>query len=275
MDPKNASEANNAVKEGGEVPQTMEASRKGEAAARVIPIAAAGAAAPESIESGLPHMIPKERLAAMAPLGVEIPESARATFRGTPFEDLYDEAVNLLRNRNITAEELTFLSRAIGTIIERRESAPFFVRQGKLGDVDALEGLVKYWARQGENLPRKRADIIRNIDSFAVCVRGDRMVGCASLFVYDSGLAEIRSLGVSPDVQRQGQGRAIVEYLLNRARRLDIDKVFVLTRSPKFFERCGFRLTTIDALPEKILKDCENCPKRDRCDELAYEYCLA
>ena len=72
--------------------------------------------------------------------------------------------------------------------------------------------------------------------------------------------------------KRQGQGRAIVEYLLERARRLDIDKVFVLTRNPKFFERVGFSLTKIDALPEKILKDCENCPKRARCDELAYEY---
>ena len=65
-----------------------------------------------------------------------------------------------------------------------------------LSDVDALEGLVKYWAKQGENLPRKRADIIRNIDSFAICERDGRLVGCASLFVYDSGLAEIRSLGV-------------------------------------------------------------------------------
>lgn len=150
--------------------------------------------------------------------------------------------------------------------------SPFYIRQARLSDVDALEGLVKYWAKQGENLPRKRADIIRNIDSFAICERDGRLVGCASLFVYDSGLAEIRSLGVAPDIQRQGQGRAIVEYLLERARRLDIDKVFVLTRNPKFFERVGFSLTKIDALPEKILKDCENCPKRARCDELAYEY---
>ena len=30
-------------------------------------------------------------------------------------------------------------------------------------DVDDVEGLVRYWAQQGENLPRKRADIIRSI----------------------------------------------------------------------------------------------------------------
>ena len=66
-----------------------------------------------------------------------------------------------------------------------------------------------------------------------------------------------------------------MEYLLARARALDIDKVFVLTRNPKFFERVGFSLTSIGALPEKILKDCEKCRKHDRCDEVAYEYNLA
>lgn len=218
------------------------------------------------------HRIPEEKAKSMSPLGVALPEDASHSFRGTPFEDLYDEAVNLLRNRNITANELSYLSRALTQILANRDSGPFFIRQGRLADIDDVEGLVKYWAKQGENLPRKRADIIRNIDSFAVCVREGRMVGCASLFVYDSGLAEIRSLGVSPDVQRQGQGRAIVEYLLNRARRLDIAKVFVLTRNPRFFERCGFSLTQVEKLPEKILKDCDNCPKRERCDELAYEY---
>ena len=51
----------------------------------------------------------------------------------------------------------------------------------------------------------------------------------------------------------------------------EIKKVFVLTRNPQFFSKVGFSLTTIDALPEKIRKDCEHCPKRAHCDEVAYE----
>lgn len=221
------------------------------------------------------HMIPQEKVQSLPPVGIELPETMRQTFRGTPFAGLYEEALNLLRSRNISTDELSYLSKALNDLMARRTMSPFYVRQGRLSDVDALEELIKYWAQVGENLPRPRADIVRNIDSFAVCEREGKMVGCASLFVYDSGLAEIRSLGVSPEVQRQGQGRAIVEYLLARARALDIDKVFVLTRNPKFFERVGFKLTSIGALPEKILKDCENCRKHDRCDEDAYEYNLA
>ena len=74
-----------------------------------------------------------------------------------------------------------------------------------------------------------------------------------------------------PLVQRQGQGRAIVEFLLHKAVLFEIKKVFVLTRNPQFFSKVGFSLTTIDALPEKIRKDCEHCPKRAHCDEVAYE----
>ena len=169
---------------------------------RSIPITPAAEAA---ACGNLFHMIPKERAAEISPLGVMLPEEAQKNFRGTPFEDLYDEAVNLLRNRNITPNELSYLSKALNQILVNRDRAPFFIRQGRLSDVDDVEELVRYWAKQGENLPRKRADIIRNIDAFAVCVRDGRMVGCASLFVYDSGLAEIRSLGVSPQIQRQGQ----------------------------------------------------------------------
>lgn len=221
------------------------------------------------------HMIPPEKAGSVSPVGITVPEKARNSFRGTPFSGLYDEALNLLRSRNITPEELRYISHMLNHLMDKRGFSPFYVRQGRLSDVDALEDLIKYWAKVGENLPRPRADIVRNIDSFAVCEREGKMVGCASLYVYDSGLAEIRSLGVSPDVQRMGQGRAIVEYLLDRARTLDIGKVFVLTRNAKFFEHVGFKLTTIGALPEKILKDCEKCRKHDRCDEVAYEYNLA
>ena len=55
-----------------------------------------------SVPETLFHMIPKERAGEISPLGVMLPEEAQKNFRGTPFEDLYDEAVNLLRNRNIT-----------------------------------------------------------------------------------------------------------------------------------------------------------------------------
>lgn len=190
-------------------------------------------------------------------------------------EELYDKVVDLYDKKLMSKEDLTKVNEALVTVNQvflKQEKANFTVRQATLADVDSLMDMIEYWAKQGQNLPRKRNDIIRGIQTFAVCVKDEKVVGCACLYVYDSGLAEIRSLGVSPVIQRQGQGRAIVNYLLKRASKMFIQKVFVLTRSPEFFSKVGFQKTVIEALPEKILKDCENCPKREKCDEVAYIY---
>src|SRR5574344_2436485 len=188
-------------------------------------------------------------------------------------EELYDKVMDLYDKDSISNEELKKFSDAITMVNQvflKQEKANYIVRQATLADVDSLMDMIEYWAKKGQNLPRKRNDIIRGIQTFAVCVKDKQVVGCACLYVYDSGLAEIRSLGVSPVVQGQGQGRAIVNYLLKRASKMFIERVFVLTRSPEFFSKVGFQKTVIEALPEKILKDCENCAKREQCDEVAY-----
>ncbi|MBU3827203.1 MAG: GNAT family N-acetyltransferase [Candidatus Anaerobiospirillum merdipullorum] len=195
-------------------------------------------------------------------------------FEHLTLSEIQAEASFLSRRQLLKHEELNKIEAAIQEIkqlLNERNPGGFIIRQARLSDIDSLDSMVSYWAKQGENLPRPRADLVRNILSFAVCVKQNVVVGCACLYVYDSGLAEIRSLGVSPQIQRQGQGRAIVEFLLDKARRMEIKKVFVLTRNPGFFARVGFTPTTIEALPEKILKDCDKCRKKNCCDEVAYE----
>lgn len=145
------------------------------------------------------------------------------------------------------------------------------VRPARLTDIEALEGMVAYWANMGENLPRSRNELVRDIGSFAVAEHHGEVTGCASLYVYDSGLAEIRSLGVEAGWQRQGQGSAIVQYLVNKAQQMAIKKVFVLTRTPEFFMKLSFIPTSKTLLPEKVLKDCDQCPRQHACDEVALE----
>ncbi|MCE0493956.1 argininosuccinate lyase [Vibrio salinus] len=145
------------------------------------------------------------------------------------------------------------------------------VRPARLTDIESLEGMVAYWANLGENLPRSRSELIRDIGSFAVAEHQGEVTGCASLYVYDSGLAEIRSLGVEAGWQGQGQGKAIVSYLVSRAKQMAIKKVFVLTRTPEFFMKQDFLPTSKTLLPEKVLKDCDKCPRQHACDEVALE----
>lgn len=148
------------------------------------------------------------------------------------------------------------------------------VRDANLSDVDAIVDLVTHWAGAGENLPRPKNDIIHSINEFAVTEVAGQVTGCASLYIYTTGLAEIRSLGVNPNSKVRGQGRLLVERLLDKARTLHLRRVIVLTRVPDFFEQQGFVHCSKDELPEKVMKDCELCPRKANCDELAMEFRL-
>ena len=53
-----------------------------------------------------------------------------------------------------------------------------------------------------------------------------------------------------------------------------IKKVFVLTRVPEFFMKLGFSPSSKSMLPEKVLKDCDMCPRQHACDEVALEFKL-
>ncbi|BDR12274.1 argininosuccinate lyase [Vibrio sp. STUT-A11] len=153
----------------------------------------------------------------------------------------------------------------------QRDNAAVKVRPARLTDIETLEGMVAYWANLGENLPRSRNELVRDIGSFAVAEHHGEVTGCASLYVYDSGLAEVRSLGIEAGWQGQGQGSAIVNYLVEKARQMAIKKVFVLTRTPEFFMKQNFVPTSKSLLPEKVLKDCDQCPRQHACDEVALE----
>lgn len=153
-------------------------------------------------------------------------------------------------------------------------SADIKVRSACLADLEAIESMVQYWAELGENLPREQHEIVRDIGFFVVFEAHGIVTGCASLHAYDSRLAEIRSLGVYPGDQRRGQGKAIVDHLVEKARQMEIQKVFVLTRAPEFFKKQGFALTSRGLLPEKIMKDCERCVRQHVCDEVALEVCF-
>ena len=116
--------------------------------------------------------------------------------------------------------------------------------------------------------------MVHSINEFAVTEINGKVSGCASLYIYDTGLAEIRSLGIDPKSKVTGQGRQLVEHLLAKAKKLALNRIIVLTRVPDFFEKQGFTFCTKESLPEKVMKDCELCLRKDNCDEVAMEFIL-
>lgn len=153
-----------------------------------------------------------------------------------------------------------------------RDTSGIVIRTARLTDLERIESMVNYWADKGENLPRDRSDLAKAVGEFSVTECDGKVTGCASIYVYDTGLAEIRSLGVEPGFERRGQGSALVEAIVKRAEKLAIKRVFVLTRMPEFFMKLGFSPTSKSMMPEKVMKDCAMCARQNACDEVALEF---
>jgi len=144
------------------------------------------------------------------------------------------------------------------------------VRKARLPDADAIHKLIRSLSYDGTLLPRNAAEIYENIRDFTVAeTDAGEFVGCGALHLYGPHLAEIRSIAVEPKQKKQGAGGLLVEGLLAEADNHSVGCVCLFTRIPGFFQRFGFVEVGRTALPDKIYKDCANCPRINACDEIA------
>ncbi len=142
-------------------------------------------------------------------------------------------------------------------------------RKAMLPDAEAIHELIRAYAHDGTLLPRTFAEICENIRDFTVVEERGRIIACGALHLYGVHLAEIRSITVSRRVQGKGAGRVLVEALMREAEDHRVTCVCLFTRIPEFFSRMGFQLAEREDLPDKIYKDCLNCPRINACDEIA------
>ncbi len=143
------------------------------------------------------------------------------------------------------------------------------VEKATLGDAPQIHRLINSYAGEGFLLPRSLMEIYESIRDFFVIREGGQVVGTAALKVVWEDLAEIRSVLVSSRYKGKGWGRALIEACIEEARGLGVRKVFVLTNSPQYFARLGFKLVDKRELPHKVWSDCLKCPKFPDCDEVA------
>lgn len=156
--------------------------------------------------------------------------------------------------------------------LNAQKAAAMSVRRARMSDVDSIFSLTTFWAEKGEILPRTRDNIIHDIQNFVVAEIEGKVVGSASLYIYQTGLAEIRSVVIDENAQKQGQGEALVQYLLEFAHQMELQQIIVLTYIPQYFAQLGFNLIDKSSLAENIIEDSEPTPHKDPADEVAMEY---
>lgn len=148
------------------------------------------------------------------------------------------------------------------------------VEKARISDIPQIHQLVNTFADRGLMLPRPLSELYENVRDFFVIREGERVVACAALHVNWSDLAEIKSLAVAEDYQRQGLGSDLVQACLEEAKALGIPSVFCFTYQPQFFCQIGFTEVDKMMLPRKVWTECYRCSKFPNCDETALVYSI-
>jgi len=156
--------------------------------------------------------------------------------------------------------------------LNAQRAAAMSVRRARMSDVEKIHQQVNIQADKGEILPRTLDNIIHDVQNFVVAELDGVVVGCASLYIYQTGLAEIRSVVIEESAQNQGQGQALVQYLLEFAHQMELEQIIVLTYIPEYFTKLGFNTIDKSSLAENIIEDSEPSPHKDPADEVAMEY---
>ncbi|GLI53596.1 N-acetyltransferase [Thermodesulfovibrio yellowstonii] len=146
------------------------------------------------------------------------------------------------------------------------------IRKATVSDIKLIHKLINEFAKKGEMLPRSLNELYENIRDFLIAEQNNEIKGVCALHILWEDLAEIRSLAVKKESQKKGIGSLLVKKCLNEAKKLGVNKVFVLTYIPEFFKKTGFRELDKSKLPQKIWGDCIRCPKFPECDEIALIY---
>ena len=118
-------------------------------------------------------------------------------------------------------------------------------------------------------LARPLSELYENIRDFFVVRKGKKIIGCAALHVMWSDLAEIKSVAVDEELQKQGVGNQLVSACLDEAKGLGISTIFCLTYKPGFFGKFGLKEVDKMTLPQKVWTECYRCVKFPNCDETA------
>jgi amino-acid N-acetyltransferase len=148
-------------------------------------------------------------------------------------------------------------------------------RTARIGDAAAVHRIIAHYAGEGSLLPRTEAEIRDHIGRFLVLVETrngeEKVFGCVALEPYGIDLAEIRSLAVAPDARGHGLsiGDRLMKAAIDTARRRKIARLFAVTHLSEFFSRYGFTPGPRQTVPEKIERDCVDCPKERNCTLVA------
>jgi amino-acid N-acetyltransferase len=119
-------------------------------------------------------------------------------------------------------------------------------------DIPDVLRLMEPLMQQGFLIRRKGEDLQAKIEDYVVFEIDGSVHACGALHPQGEEQGEIAAIATDPAYADMGLGRRVVGYLIDRARKQGLRRVFVLTtRTHDWFESLGFRECPVESLPER------------------------
>jgi len=143
-----------------------------------------------------------------------------------------------------------FTHEGIGTMIAHDPLEN--LRRARIEDIGAILQMLEPLEADGTLVKRGRDLLEMEIERFVVLEHDRVIVGCAALYPFGEGMAELACLAVHPEHRRAGAGERVLHAIEARARSLRIKRLFVLTtRAAHWFIERGFNAAPVAALPRR------------------------
>ena len=186
------------------------------------------------------------RPAKLAPdVRIYLPAAIRACNNGV-------KRAHLISRHHDGALLLEFFTRdGVGTMLAATALA--HIRNATIDDVGGILAIIEPLEEQGVLVRRSRERLESEIERFIVAEYDNHIIGCAALYAFlDERVGELAALAVHPDFRREGYGESLMSEIEQRARRLKLAKIFVLTtKTAHWFIERGFRPGTVADLPQQ------------------------
>jgi amino-acid N-acetyltransferase len=126
------------------------------------------------------------------------------------------------------------------------------IRPLNIEDIPDVLRLMEPLMKQNIMLRRSHEDIQDKKDDYVVFEIDGSVHACAALHNWGEDQAEIAAIATDPSYSDLGMGRRLIRYLIDKARKQKLHRVFVLTtKTHDWFELLGFKESTVENLPSK------------------------
>ena len=143
-----------------------------------------------------------------------------------------------------------FTHRGVGTMVTQDPLEK--LRPARIDEIGGILRLIEPLEADGTLVKRNRDLLEMEIDRFFVLEHDRVIIGCAALYPFEGGIAELACLAVHPDHRRAGAGERLLNAIEARAKQRRIKRLFVLTtRAAHWFIERGFSTAPLSELPRR------------------------